>query len=73
MMPKFSYITSRERLAGVYNHLKEERYLFLDTEVSGDQIRLVQVGGKKTYSYWTFLTLGKRVWYFLRGCFLKEV
>ncbi len=47
MMPRFSYITSRERLGSVYNHLKGERYLFLDTEVSGDKIRLVQVGGQE--------------------------
>ena len=33
MMPKFSYITSKERLAGVYEHLKGERYLFFDTDL----------------------------------------
>ncbi len=47
MTPRFSYITSRERLSGVYERLKGERYLFLDTEVYGDQIRLVQIGGKE--------------------------
>ena len=47
MSVKFSYITSGEKLHRVYEHLKDEKFLFLDTEVSGDRIRLVQLGGKE--------------------------
>jgi len=66
MMPRFSYITSRERLAGVYDHLKEERYLFLDTEVSGDQIRLVQVGGQEDIFILDLFDLGQEGVLFLK-------
>lgn len=47
MSIKFSYITSGEKLLRVYEHLKDEKFLFLDTEVSGDRIRLVQLGGRE--------------------------
>ncbi|MEJ5338105.1 MAG: bifunctional 3'-5' exonuclease/DNA polymerase [Aquificaceae bacterium] len=66
MTPKFSYITSRERLSSVYEQLREERYLFLDTEVSGDQIRLVQVGGKDEIFILDLFDLGEEGILFLK-------
>ncbi len=66
MMPKFSYITSKERLAGVYEHLKGERYLFFDTEVSGDKIRLAQVGGKEDIFILDLFELGQEGVLFLK-------
>ncbi|WPM32613.1 bifunctional 3'-5' exonuclease/DNA polymerase [Hydrogenobacter sp. T-2] len=65
-MPKFSYITSKERLFGVYEHLKGERYLFFDTEVSGDKIRLAQVGGKEDIFILDLFELGQEGVLFLK-------
>ncbi|MFN3946491.1 MAG: bifunctional 3'-5' exonuclease/DNA polymerase [Aquificaceae bacterium] len=47
MSVKYSYITLKEKLSRVYENLKDEPYLFLDTEVSGNSIRLVQIGGRE--------------------------
>lgn len=46
MNVKFSYITSRDRLKRVYEKLSEEPYIFLDTEVAGNSIRLAQLGDR---------------------------
>lgn len=47
MSLKYSYITSKDKLQKVYEHLREEPYIFLDTEVSQDRVRLVQLGGRE--------------------------
>ncbi|MFN3599269.1 MAG: bifunctional 3'-5' exonuclease/DNA polymerase [Aquificaceae bacterium] len=47
MLVRYSYITSKEKLSRVYESLREEPYVFLDTEISGDKIRLIQIGGKE--------------------------
>jgi len=44
---KYSYITSKDALRNVENKLKSEGYLFLDTETTGEQLRLVQLGDKE--------------------------
>jgi len=44
---KYSYITSKDALRNVENRLKSEGYLFLDTETTGEQLRLVQLGDKE--------------------------
>jgi DNA polymerase-1 len=44
---KYSYITSKDALRNVENKLKSEGYLFLDTETTGERLRLVQLGDKE--------------------------
>ncbi|QWK13997.1 MAG: bifunctional 3'-5' exonuclease/DNA polymerase [Aquificota bacterium] len=63
---KFSYITSGERLSRVYESLREEPYVFLDTEVSNDRIRLVQLGGKEDIFILDLFDLGEEGVLFLR-------
>uniref|UniRef100_A0A7C2VG93 DNA polymerase I n=1 Tax=Hydrogenobacter sp. TaxID=2152829 RepID=A0A7C2VG93_9AQUI len=63
---KFSYITSGERLSRVYESLREEPYIFLDTEVSNDRIRLVQLGGKEDIFILDLFDLGEEGVLFLR-------
>ncbi len=67
MVPKFSYIRSRERLGSVYEHLKGEKYLFLDTEVSSNQIRLVQIGGQEDIFILDLFDLGEEGVLFLKS------
>ncbi|MFN3976309.1 MAG: bifunctional 3'-5' exonuclease/DNA polymerase [Aquificaceae bacterium] len=64
---KFSYITSGERLGRVYESLREEPYLFLDTEVSNDRIRLVQLGGKGDIFILDLFELGQEGVIFLKN------
>ncbi|MFN4013131.1 MAG: bifunctional 3'-5' exonuclease/DNA polymerase [Aquificaceae bacterium] len=64
---KFSYITSGERLGRVYESLREEPYLFLDTEVSNDRIRLVQLGGKGDIFILDLFELGEEGVIFLKN------
>ena len=66
MTVKFSYITSGERLSRVYESLREEPYIFLDTEVSNDRIRLVQLGGKEDIFILDLFDLGEEGVLFLR-------
>lgn len=66
MTVKFSYITSGERLSRVYESLREEPYIFLDTEVSNDKIRLVQLGGKEDIFILDLFDLGEEGVLFLR-------
>lgn len=66
MTVKFSYITSGERLSRVYESLREEPYVFLDTEVSNDRIRLVQLGGKEDIFILDLFDLGEEGVLFLR-------
>ncbi|MEN3027892.1 MAG: bifunctional 3'-5' exonuclease/DNA polymerase, partial [Aquificaceae bacterium] len=66
MTPKFSYIRSGEKLQKVYEHLKGERYLFFDTEVSGDRIRLVQIGGGEEIFILDLFDLGEEGVLFLK-------
>jgi len=66
MTVKFSYITSGERLSRVYESLREEPYIFLDTEVSNDRIRLVQLGGKEDIFILDLFDLGEEDVLFLR-------
>ncbi len=58
-MVKFSYITSKEKLGKVYEYLRDEPYVFIDTEVSGDRIRLVQLGGKEDIFLLDLFDLGE--------------
>lgn len=67
MAVKFSYITSGERLGRVYESLREEPYLFLDTEVSNDRIRLVQLGGKGDIFILDLFELGQEGVIFLKN------
>ncbi|MFN4319346.1 MAG: bifunctional 3'-5' exonuclease/DNA polymerase [Aquificaceae bacterium] len=64
---KFSYITSKERLGRAYEGLREEPYLFLDTEVSNDRIRLVQLGGKGDIFILDLFELGEEGVIFLKN------
>ncbi|MFN3471160.1 MAG: bifunctional 3'-5' exonuclease/DNA polymerase [Aquificaceae bacterium] len=64
---KYSYITSKERLGRVYEGLREEPYLFLDTEVSNDRIRLVQLGGKGDIFILDLFELGQEGVIFLKN------
>ncbi|HCO39829.1 MAG TPA: bifunctional 3'-5' exonuclease/DNA polymerase [Aquificaceae bacterium] len=66
MTVKFSYITSGERLSRAYESLREEPYVFLDTEVSNDTIRLVQLGGKEDIFILDLFDLGEEGVLFLR-------
>jgi len=66
MTVKFSYITSGERLSRAYESLREEPYVFLDTEVSNDRIRLVQLGGKEDIFILDLFDLGEEGVLFLR-------
>jgi len=66
MTVKFSYITSGERLSRVYESLREEPYIFLDTEVSNDRIRLVQLGGNEDIFILDLFDLGEEGVLFLR-------
>ena len=66
MTVKFSYITSGERLSRGYESLREEPYIFLDTEVSNDRIRLVQLGGKEDIFILDLFDLGEEGVLFLR-------
>ncbi len=66
MTVKFSYITSGEKLSKVYESLKDEPYVFLDTEVSNDRIRLVQLGGKEDIFILDLFDLGEEGVMFLR-------
>jgi len=66
MTVKFSYITSGERLSRAYESLREEPYIFLDTEVSNDRIRLVQLGGKEDIFILDLFDLGEEGVLFLR-------
>ena len=66
MTVKFSYITSGERLSRVYESLRQEPYIFLDTEVSNDRIRLVQLGGKEDIFILDLFDLGEEGVLFLR-------
>ncbi len=47
MSLKYSYIASSEKLSRAYERLREEPYLFIDTETAGNRIRLVQLGNKE--------------------------
>ncbi len=67
MTVKFSYITSKERLGRAYEGLREEPYLFLDTEVSNDRIRLVQLGGKGDIFILDLFELGEEGVIFLKN------
>ncbi|MCS7285263.1 MAG: bifunctional 3'-5' exonuclease/DNA polymerase, partial [Hydrogenobacter thermophilus] len=44
---RYSYITSRDGLRSLKERLKDESYLFLDTETVSEKIRLVQLGDKE--------------------------
>lgn len=44
---RYSYITSKDALHHAENKLKSESYIFLDTETTGEKLRLVQLGNKE--------------------------
>ncbi|ADO44778.1 DNA-directed DNA polymerase [Hydrogenobacter thermophilus TK-6] len=44
---RYSYITSRDGLRSLKERLKDESYLFLDTETVSEKIRLVQLGNNE--------------------------
>ncbi|MFN7065474.1 MAG: bifunctional 3'-5' exonuclease/DNA polymerase [Aquificaceae bacterium] len=71
MSVKFSYITLREKLGKVYENLKKDPYVFLDTEVSSNRIRLVQIGGEEEVFILDLFDLGEEGVLFLRR-FLSE-
>ncbi|MDW8433748.1 MAG: bifunctional 3'-5' exonuclease/DNA polymerase [Aquificaceae bacterium] len=70
-MLKYSYITSADKLQRVYQNLKEEKFLFLDTEVSNNQIRLVQIAGKEDIFILDLFDIGQEGVLFLKN-FLSD-
>ncbi len=41
---KYEYVTEKAELGRALSHLEDEKFLFLDTETSGNRIRLFQIG-----------------------------
>ncbi len=44
---KYEYITERSELSRALAHLEKSPYLFLDTETTGDRVRLFQLGNEE--------------------------
>ncbi|MCX8060652.1 MAG: bifunctional 3'-5' exonuclease/DNA polymerase, partial [Aquificaceae bacterium] len=63
---EYSYIRSGEKLYRVYESLKDAPFLFFDTEVSGDRVRLVQLGNDKEIFLLDLFDLGQEGVLFLR-------
>jgi len=59
MSLKYSYIASSEKLSRAYERLREEPYLFIDTETAGNRIRLVQLGNKEEVFIFDLFELGE--------------
>ncbi|ADC89878.1 DNA-directed DNA polymerase [Thermocrinis albus DSM 14484] len=63
---RFEYITSPEGLLKVKEKLSPEAVLFLDTETTGDRLRLVQLGGQGEIFLLDLFELGERGVLFLK-------